>query len=200
MKITYMKAEDTLYINFTVCLKKKKYKKTQGEWPILAHFSEDGKLIEITIVGAGNILDTESLNTVSIEVFDRYKERFGDKPLTAEIIMNKIILLLEKFVAKEINGSLFEKEYMELWMYIRDKKVRTNEKAQEILDELWSDVDCYESDPKLLAELRSEDSDMARQGMYLDEDQLRALAKEKLKKLKKLLQTMGSEDVTKNTQ
>lgn len=98
-------------------------------------------------------------------------------------ILNKILKLLTKFVEYEINGKQFKDKYEEIWHANLDVKMQ--DEVKDLVDILHSDVDCFESNPKLLKELRNQKDEMSK--LYLDENQLRNLAKKKLKKLKEFI-------------
>lgn len=106
--------------------------------------------------------------------------------------LRSILELMKDFVDGNISAKNFERKYMLIWNYIRDKSLYYSHKIQTILDELFTDVDTFESNNKLLKELRKE---MKEDGytikqinkMYTDEEGLKKYVKAKLKKLTSVL-------------
>lgn len=102
-----------------------------------------------------------------------------------------ILSLMKDFINRKIIGKEFEKKYIEIWENIRDNSLYYEDKIQDILDELFSDVDTFESDKTLLKHLREE---MKKNGYtkkqiesrYTDEEGLREKVKIAYKKIKEL--------------
>ena len=87
--------------------------------------------------------------------------------------------LIFQFVNEEISADQFEKDYMSLWRECRDKNWRefkdkvviSEDGAADIVDQLFTALDCYCGNP----DLRDEDD--------IDEAELLEIAKSSLKKL-----------------
>lgn len=88
--------------------------------------------------------------------------------------MNEVINLIRKFVNKEIDAPTFEKEYQILWRFIRDNHVSLGSKEDDIIDNLYIDLDAYCED----VNLRNEYS--------IDENEFHECAKKALDSLIKI--------------
>lgn len=100
-------------------------------------------------------------------------------------ILNKVVSLSKDFTENKISGRQFEKEYMKMWIYIRDKDIQFSKQIHKILDELWCDTDAFVSDQKLLEESRKESPELAK--LDIDEKEYRKRTKKALDKLNKLI-------------
>lgn len=87
--------------------------------------------------------------------------------------------LISQFVNGEISADQFEKDYMSIWREFRDKSWRefedkgiiSEDAATDIVDELFTALDCYCGNPDL------------REECDIDEKELLEIAKSSLKKL-----------------
>ena len=104
-------------------------------------------------------------------------------------ILKKIIILLEDFLKNKISGKEFEKNYIDLWRMIRDGNIVFSTKIHNILDKLFTDVDCFVFDKKLLIGLREENKDITYKEfnrIHYGKKKMKFYAKESLEKIKKI--------------
>ena len=100
-------------------------------------------------------------------------------------VLKKIVKLVEDFIEKRIDGKQYEKQFIIIWN--ERMKIKFNDEIDDIIDDMFGDVDRYESNPKLLRELIKEDEKMGIHDIYLNDVQLRKRANDKLRKLKSIM-------------
>ena len=64
-----------------------------------------------------------------------------------------MLLVCSNYVNNHTLGKNFEKEYIFLWRKIRDENIKFESKIQEILDEIWYNLDVYVYNKKLRNDL-----------------------------------------------
>ena len=103
-------------------------------------------------------------------------------------ILKRVITLIEDFLKNKIKGKKFEKEYICLWKIIRDENISFSKSIHNTLDKLFTDVDCFVPNKKLLRELRKENKDLTNKEFshrYYDEKKMKVYAKKAYTELKK---------------
>ncbi len=95
-------------------------------------------------------------------------------------VLAKYKMLIHRFINREISAPEFESCYLKMF---KNETAIFGEHVFDILEYLFTSADGYVADPQWREELRAANPDLRKYGQYLDDDELRADAREAYRQL-----------------